>query len=70
MNYVMTITSSRIENEKGKKYVIPFVDADLPVKIRGKQITREQAQQLIDQWNRAQANHKSEVNYQLEEVTP
>ena len=70
MNYVMTITSSRIENEKGKKYVIPFVDADLPVKIRGKQITREQAQQLIDQWNRAQANRKSEVNYQLEEVTP
>jgi hypothetical protein len=62
----MTITSNRIENETGKKYVIPFVDADYPAGMKGQNITREQAQQLIDQWNRAQANHKREVSYQLE----
>jgi hypothetical protein len=64
MNYVL------IENETGKKYVTPFVDADYPASMKasmkGQKITREQAQQLIDTWNRAQANHKREVSYQLE----
>ena len=60
MNYIL------IENETGKKYVIPFVDADYPESMKGQKITREQAQQLVDIWNRAQANHKREVSYQLE----
>ena len=60
MNYIL------IENETGKKYVTPFTDADYPASMKGQKITRGQAQQLVDIWNRAQANHKREVSYQLE----
>jgi hypothetical protein len=54
------------ENATGKKYVIPFTDADYPASMNGQVLTREKAQKLIDGWNRAQVNHKNEVSYQLE----